>query len=78
MAPMSPGAPFGHAMRVHWALDPAVTYLNHGTVGVAPRRVLAAQQALRERIERQPARVLLREINHMVGVPSAESTTVLG
>ena len=24
---------FGHAMLEEWGLDPAVTYLNHGTVG---------------------------------------------
>ena len=53
---------FGHAMKVHWPLDPAITYLNHGTVGVVPRRVLAAAQAIRDQIERNPARFLLREL----------------
>ncbi len=57
-----PAQAFGHAMKTHWPLDPTVTYLNHGTVGVAPRRVLAAQQAIRDQIERQPARFLLREL----------------
>jgi len=49
-------------MLGHWALDPAITYLNHGTVGATPQRVLAAQQAIRDEIERQPARFLLREL----------------
>jgi isopenicillin-N epimerase len=53
---------FGHAMKEHWALDPDVTYLNHGTVGAPPRRVLKAQQELRDEIERQPSRFLLREL----------------
>lgn len=53
---------FGHAMKALWPLDPSVTYLNHGTVGVVPRRVLEAQQAIRDQIERQPARFLLREL----------------
>ena len=53
---------FGHAMLSHWPLDPSITYLNHGTVGVVPRRVLAAQQAIRDEIERQPARFLIREL----------------
>ena len=57
-----PAQAFGHAMKTHWPLDPTVTYLNHGTVGVVPRRVLAAQQAIRDQIERNPARFLLREL----------------
>ena len=53
---------FGHAMLAHWPLDPAILYLNHGTVGVVPRRVQAAQDAVRAEIERQPARFLVREL----------------
>ena len=58
---------FGHALLDEWLLDPAITYLNHGTLGATPRRVLEAQQALRDEIERQPAGVLYREIIGMVG-----------
>jgi len=54
---------FGHSMREHWLLDPDVTYLNHGTVGAPPRRVLQKQQALRDEMERQPSRFVLRELN---------------
>jgi isopenicillin-N epimerase len=54
---------FGHSMREHWLLDPNVTYLNHGTVGAPPRRVLQKQQALRDEMERQPSRFVLRELN---------------
>jgi len=53
---------FGRTALADWPLDPGITYLNHGTVGVVPRRVLATQQAIREEIERQPARYLLREL----------------
>lgn len=53
---------FGRALLAEWALDPAATYLNHGTVGATPRRVLAAQQAIRDQIERHPARFLVREL----------------
>src|SRR5712692_6540619 len=54
---------FGRAMLQHWLLDPDVTYLNHGTVGAPPRRVIQKQQALRDEIERQPSRFILRELN---------------
>jgi isopenicillin-N epimerase len=53
---------FGSSLRGDWLLDPAVTYLNHGTVGATPRRVLEHQRALSDEIERQPARFMLREL----------------
>jgi isopenicillin-N epimerase len=64
---------FGRSWLAHWLLDPTITYLNHGTVGATPRRVLAAQQAIRDQIERQPSRYLLRELSSTaVGMPRAE------
>src|ERR1700722_17254662 len=60
---MAPAPTFGHAMLEHWLLDPGYTYLNHGTVGATPRRVLERQQALRDEMERQPARFMLRELS---------------
>lgn len=53
---------FGRHWLTHFPLDPDGTYLNHGTVGVTPRRVLDAQRTLVDTIERQPSRFLLREL----------------
>lgn len=50
-------------MLEQWCLDPEVLYLNHGTVGAPPRRVLGAQQRIRDEMERQPSRFLLREVS---------------
>jgi isopenicillin-N epimerase len=61
-------ARFGHAARNDWALDPDVTYLNHGTVGVVPLRVLQAQHELRLKIERRPSQFLLREVARLPGL----------
>jgi isopenicillin-N epimerase len=58
---------FGRHMLEHWPLDPAVTYLNHGTVGVAPRKVLAQQQAIRDEMERQPSKFMLRDLSGWIG-----------
>jgi isopenicillin-N epimerase len=55
---------FGHALRDRWPLDPAIIYLNHGTVGAAPREVLRVQQELRDRMARQPSEFLLRKVTH--------------
>lgn len=68
--------PFGRTFLAEFPLDPSITYLNHGTVGVTPRRVLAAQQAIRDEIERQPSRFLLRELTApatSVGMPRTET-----
>jgi isopenicillin-N epimerase len=54
---------FGRSMLDGWLLDPRCTYLNHGTVGAPPRRVLAKQQALRDEMERHPSRFILRELH---------------
>ena len=60
---------FGRGALQHWLLDPEHTYLNHGTVGAPPRRVLQAQQALRDEIERHPSRFMLRELQAEMPMP---------
>ncbi len=60
---------FGRPMLEHWLLDPDHTYLNHGTVGAPPRRVLGRQQALRDEVERHPSRFLLRELQGEMPMP---------
>lgn len=62
-------AAFGHAALAHWPLDPGLLYLNHGTVGVTPRRVIEAQRRICDEIEREPARFQLREL--ATGQPGA-------
>lgn len=54
---------FGHAMLEHWGFEPGILYLNHGTVGATPRRVLEVQQRIRDDIARHPSRFLLREVS---------------
>jgi isopenicillin-N epimerase len=56
-----------------WPLDPAATYLNHGTVGVVPRQVLESQQRWRDRIEHHPSRFMLRELWSFSGTVGARA-----
>jgi isopenicillin-N epimerase len=53
---------FGRRWLQEWPLDPQGTYLNHGTVGVTPLRVMAARRAILEDVERHPSRFILREL----------------
>jgi len=60
---------FGRSRLEDWMLDPASTYLNHGTVGATPRRVLRKQQSLRDEMEFHPSRFMLRELSGELPMP---------
>jgi isopenicillin-N epimerase len=52
---------YGHALRPLFNLQAGTIFLNHGSFGLAPRVVLAAQAALRAEMEAQPVRFLGRQ-----------------
>jgi isopenicillin-N epimerase len=58
----------------HWVLDPAVTFLNHGSFGACPRDVLDAQQRWRDRMEAQPVQFLARDLPALL----ADARSTLG
>lgn len=49
-------------LAFHWALDPRVVQLNHGSFGATPRLVLERQQRLRLELEADPTGFLLRRM----------------
>ena len=53
-------------MKHHWLLDPAITFLNHGSFGATPRVVLDKQSEFRAQMESEPVRFFVRELEPML------------
>jgi isopenicillin-N epimerase len=49
-----------------WTLDPNVTFLNHGSFGACPTPVLEAQNEWRARLEREPIRFFVRDLEQLL------------
>jgi len=61
-----------------WLLDPEITFLNHGSFGACPRRVLEIQSEWRARIERQPLQFLARELEPQLDAARASLAQFVG
>ncbi len=59
---MTKALPSSSSLAQQFALDPEVVYLNHGSFGACPRKVLDAQNAHRERIERDAMRFYIYDL----------------
>jgi isopenicillin-N epimerase len=66
------------ALRGEWALEPGIAYLNHGGFGLTPNLVLAAQDAWRARIERDPTRFLTFELEELLRDATAVVAPAVG
>jgi len=69
MRPFSPDAP--------WRLDPAITFLNHGSFGACPEPVQLARQVLIEELESNPMAVLERAFEPRLDAVRAEVAAFL-
>jgi isopenicillin-N epimerase len=69
----------GHALRhAAFALDPEVVFLNHGSFGATPLRVLDAADAWRRRLERQPVHFMERELPRRLDEAADRVATLVG
>ena len=48
-----------------WPLDSDAVFLNHGSFGACPQVILNKQQEYRKRLEKQPVRFLMREMEEL-------------
>jgi len=61
-----------------WRLDPALTFLNHGSFGACPREVLARQAGYQEALERSPVAFFVREAPALIAAARARFAELLG
>jgi isopenicillin-N epimerase len=65
-------------LAAHWALDPEVTFLNHGSFGACPREILEDQRRWRDRLEAQPVQFLARELPGLLADARAALSAFVG
>ena len=61
-----------------WALDPDITFLNHGSFGACPLPVLEEQTRLRHQLEREPVRFMMREREPLADLAQAAVARFIG
>jgi isopenicillin-N epimerase len=69
---------FGQAVRHFWTLDWSATHLNHGSYGATPKPVLAAQDAIRQDMERTIGDFFTRQLPKRLRAAAAELGEYLG
>ena len=65
-------------MKEHWLLERDIIFLNHGSFGATPKRVLARQDELRIQLEREPVRFMVRELEPLLDASRRVLSAFLG
>jgi isopenicillin-N epimerase len=75
---MTAALPARSPFASHWAHDPGIVFLNHGSFGATPRAVLEAQNALRARLEAEPVAFFVEHITGLIDASRAALGQMLG
>ncbi len=65
-------------LRERWTLDPSITFLNHGSFGACPDRVLEVQAELRAELEREPVHFYVRTLGPRLQAAKARVAEFVG
>lgn len=65
-------------MRDAWQLDDSIHFLNHGSFGATPRAVLEHQRTLRDRLESEPVRFMVRELEPLLDASRSRLADFMG
>ncbi len=73
-----PAAGGWSAYADHFLLDKSLVFLNHGSFGATPRQVLIAQERVRQRMEAEPIRFFVEELEVGLDDSRAEMSKFVG
>ncbi len=78
MAPFSRALPAYSPLADHFLVDRDLVFLNHGSFGNTPRTVLDEQEALRRRVEREPVRFFVEDLEGMLDAARVRVAAFVG
>ena len=64
--------------RQHWLLAPGITFLNHGSFGACPKKILELQAELRRQMEAEPVQFLWRRYEERLEPARKELARFIG
>jgi len=70
--------PAWSAYADHFLLDKSVVFMNHGSFGATPRQVLIAQERVRQRMEAEPIRFFVEELEVLLDDSRSEMSKFVG
>ena len=65
-------------MRNAWSLDPAISFLNHGSFGACPTEVLEQQRRLQDRLEADPVRFFATDLEGLLDEARLAAAAFIG